>query len=84
MELDLAQRRQQAHSLLDTLPVDKLSAVHNLLEVLAEPLSRALAMAPVEDEELNPATIAALDRASDSLDRGHSISHEEILREFGR
>jgi len=83
MAYDLAQQRQQAHSLLDALPGEKLSAVHKLLEVLADPLSRSLALAPVEDEELTPTTIAALRRATDSLERGESVSHEEILREFG-
>ena len=83
MELDLARRRQQAHSLLDVLPEEKLSAVYNLLEVLVEPLSQSLAMAPVEDEELTPETMAALDCASASLERGEDVSHEEVLREFG-
>jgi hypothetical protein len=83
MELDLVQQRQQAHLLLDVLPEEKLFAVHNLLEVLVEPLSRSLAMAPVEDEELTPETMAALNRASASLDRGEGVSHEEMLREFG-
>ena len=48
MELDLAQQRQQAHLLIDVLPEEKLSAVRSLLEVMVEPLSRSLAMAPVE------------------------------------
>ncbi len=63
--------------------MEKLSAVHNLLEVLVEPLSRSLAMAPVEDEDLTPETIDALGRASNSLDRGENVSHEDMLREFG-
>ena len=83
MELDLVQQRQQAHLLLDVLPEENLFAVHNLLEVLVEPLSRSLAMAPVEDEELTPETMAALNRASASLDRGEGVSHKEMLREFG-
>ena len=83
MELDFAQQRQQAHLLIDVLPEEKLSAVHNLLEVLVEPLSRSLAMAPVEEEDLTPETAAALDRARASLARGEGVSHEEVLREFG-
>jgi len=83
MEIDFVQQRQQAHLLLDVLPEEKLFAVHNLLEVMVEPLSRSLAMAPVEDEELTPETMAALNRASASLDRGEGFSHEEMLREFG-
>jgi hypothetical protein len=84
MELDFVQQRQQAHLLIDVLPKEKLFAVHNLLEVLVEPLSRSLAMAPVEEEELIPETKAALNRSSAQLDRGESVSHEEILREFVR
>jgi hypothetical protein len=82
MQLDIERQRQQAHSLIDVLPEEKLSTVRNLLEVLVEPLSRSLAMAPIEEEELTPETTAALNRASDSLDQGIRVSHEEILREF--
>jgi hypothetical protein len=65
------------------LPVEKLTAVRSLLEVMVEPLSRALASAPVEEEEITPETAAALDRARASLARGEGIPHEDILREFG-
>ena len=50
---------------------------------MVEPLSRSLALAPIEDEEITPDTAAALDLARVSLDRGEGIPHEEILREFG-
>jgi len=83
MESDLQHAREQAHLLLDVLPGEKLAAVRNLLEVMVEPLSRSLAAAPVEEEDLTPETSAALDRASASLDRGESVSHKEVLSEFG-
>ena len=83
MALDISQERQQAHAYLDMLPPDKLNAVRSLLEVMVEPLSRSLALAPVEEDEITPETGAALDRAKASLVRGEGISHEEILREFG-
>jgi hypothetical protein len=83
MGLDIVQERQQAHSLLDVLPDEKLLAVRSLLEVLVEPLSRSLATAAVEDEELTPETVAALNRASASVDRGDTVSHAEMLAEFG-
>lgn len=84
MELDLAQQRRHAHLLIDALSEDKLSAVNTLLDVLVEPLSESLAKAPVEDEDLTSETIADIQRASSSLERGEGISHEEILREFRR
>jgi hypothetical protein len=82
MEPDFAEQRQQAHMLIDVLPKEKLSAIRGLLEVLAEPLSRSLAMSPVESEELTPETVSALHRAGGQLDRGESVSHDEVLREF--
>ena len=75
--------REQAHQLLDELDPAQFDAIARLLEVMAEPLARSLAMAPVEEEEITPDTAAALDQARASLARGEGIPHEEILREFG-
>jgi hypothetical protein len=83
MERDLVQQRQQAHDLIDALPEEKLGAVRNLLELLVEPLSRSLAAAAVEEEELTAETAAELDRSRASLARGEGISHQDVLREFG-
>jgi hypothetical protein len=83
LEQSLDQERRLAHALLDLLPAEKLNAVRTLLEVMLEPLSRSLATAPVEEEEVTAETAAALDRARSSLVRGEGIPHAEILREFG-
>lgn len=83
LQPDLARQRQEAHLLLDVLPVEKLSAVRSILEVLVEPLSGTLAAAPIEDEDLTSDAAAALDRARESLARGEGVSHQEVLREFG-
>jgi len=82
-ETNFQSERQQAHFLLDALPEEKVPVVRSLLEVMVEPLSRSLAMAPVEEEDLAPETVTALDRARASLARGEGIPHEEVLREFG-
>lgn len=82
-EPDLQSERQQAHFLLDALPDEKIPAVRGLLEVMVEPLSRSLAKAPIEQEDLTDETADALDRARASLARGDGISHDEIIREFG-
>ena len=75
--------KEHAHALLDMLPEEKLTAVVGLLEVMVEPLSRSLASAPMEEEEITPDTAAALERARASLARGEGIPHEDIRREFG-
>lgn len=82
MALNATKERQQAHALLDMLPVDKLNVVRDLLEVMVEPLSRSLALAPVEEEEITPEMAETLERSRASLSRGEGIAHEEILREF--
>jgi hypothetical protein len=82
MDPDLKQERLQAHELLDQLPAEKLSAVRGLLQVMVEPLSRSLASAPVDEEEVPPEIAAAVERARASLARGEGIPHEEVLREF--
>jgi len=84
MGTDVTQEREQAHALLDMLPVEKLIAVRSLLEVMVEPLSRSLASAPSEEEEITPETAAAIDRGRASLARGEGIPHEHIRREFCR
>lgn len=80
---DLKLERKQAHELLDLLPDEKLRAVHSLLEVLVEPLSRSLSLAQTEEEDLTTETAQALENARASLRRGEGIPHDEILREFG-
>jgi len=79
----MADNKEHAHKLIDRLAPEQLSAVVNLLEVMVEPLSHSLAQFPVEEEELTPETVAALDLARASLARGEGIPHEEVLREFG-
>jgi len=76
-------KKQHAHQLLDQLDPGQLAAVVHLLEVMTGPLSRALAAAPVEQEEITPETAAALDRARASLARGEGVSHDDIRREYG-
>ena len=75
--------KEHAHALINRLPPEQLSAVVVVLEAMLDPVSLAIANAPVEEEEINAETAAALERARASLARGEGISHEEILREFG-
>jgi hypothetical protein len=79
----MSNEKQHAHQLLDQLDSGQLAAVVHLLQVMTSPLSRSLAVAPVEEEEITPETAAALDRGRASLARGEGIAHEDIRREFG-
>jgi len=79
----VATDKQHAHQLLDQLDPGQLAAVLHLLQVMTGPLSRSLSLAPVEEEEITPETVAALDRGRASLARGEGIAHEDVRHEFG-
>ncbi len=79
----MADTKEHAHELIERLAPRQVTAVVGLLEAMLDPISRTIANAPVEEEELTPETAAALERARASLARGEGIPHEEILREFG-
>lgn len=79
----LEQERQQAHAYLDRLPPPQLSAVRSLLETMLDPVSRALANAPVEDEEISEEEEQAVARSREWLKHNKGIPHEEVLAEFG-
>ena len=82
--MDILTEKQHAHELIERLEPQEVSTAVRFLEfMLLDPLSRSLATAPQEDEEITPETAAALDRARVSLARGEGIPHEEIFREFG-
>ncbi len=60
-----------------------MEPLRSLLEVMMEPLSRSLALAPIEDEEISPETAATIERSRAALAQGKGIAHEDIRREFG-
>jgi hypothetical protein len=79
----MADTKEHAYELIDRLPATQLSAVVGLLEAMLDPVSRAIANAPVEEEELTPETAAALDQAREWLKRNPGIPHEQVLAELG-
>ena len=83
MALDLVHERQQAHSYLDRLPPEQPSAVRGLLETMLDPVSRAIANAPFEDEEIGAEEERAVAGAREWLKHNKPIPHEEVLAVFG-
>ena len=83
MALDFVQERRQAHSYLDRLPPEQLSAVRGLLETMLDPVSRAIANAPIEDEEIGAEEELAVAEAREWLKHNKPIPHEEVLAELG-
>src|ERR1035441_1956647 len=83
MDLDFNQKRHQAHAYLDRLPPEQLTAVRGLLETMLDPVSRAIANAPIEDEEIGVEEERAVAGARAWLKHNQPIPHEEVLAEFG-
>jgi hypothetical protein len=79
----MADTKEHAHELIDRLPPTQLSAVVGLLEAMLDPVSHAIANAPLDEEEITPETVAALEIARASLARGEGIPHEQVLAELG-
>lgn len=83
MEPNLNQERQQAHALLDMLPAEKLNAVRSLLEVMVDPVSRALANAPIDDEPITEEEERAIAEAREWLKHNPGIPFDQVVAELG-
>ncbi len=75
--------KQQAHQLLDRLDAGQLSAVVHLMRVMTDPVARAIADAPLDDEPLTAKAVKALDESREWLKHNEPIPHEQVLAEFG-
>ncbi|MGA3099754.1 MAG: hypothetical protein ABSF25_25135 [Bryobacteraceae bacterium] len=75
--------KEQVHELVERLAPSQVHAVHGLLQVMLDPVSRAIAHAPVDDEPLTADDARALDEAREWLKRSEPIPHEQVLAELG-
>ena len=83
MDPNLNQEREQAHALLDMLPAEKLNAVRSLLEAMVDPVSRALANAPIDDEPITEEEERAVAEAREWLQHNPGIPFEQVVAELG-
>jgi hypothetical protein len=80
---DSIHQKQQAHLMLDLLAPEKISALVGLLEVMLDPVARAIASAPVDDEPVTEEEASALAEADVWLRHNKPIPHEQVLAELG-
>lgn len=78
-----AGQKQHAHELVDRLDTGQLDAVVRLLEVMIDPVARAIANAPIEDEPISEEGIKALDEAREWLKHNKAIPREQVLADSG-
>jgi mRNA-degrading endonuclease RelE of RelBE toxin-antitoxin system len=79
----LMHEKEQLHELVDRLAPSQVHAVHVLLRVMLDPVSRAIASAPVDDEPLTAEDAHAHDEAREWLKGNQPIPHERVLAELG-
>ena len=79
----MAAYKQHAHELIDRLAPSQLSAVVGMLEAMLDPVARAIATAPVDDEELSAEDRKALAEAREWSKNNQGIPNEQVMAELG-
>jgi len=75
--------KRRAHELIEKLAPKQASAVVGLLEMMLDPVSRAIANAPIDNEPLDPGEENALNEAKEWLKHNKPIPHEQVLADLG-
>jgi hypothetical protein len=83
MANDLTHEKQQIHELVDRLAPGQVQAVRGLLQVMLDPVARAIANAPLDDEPVTAEEAQALAEAREWLKHNDPIPHGQILAELG-
>jgi hypothetical protein len=83
MDSNSRRERQQAHSYIDHLPDAQIAAVRGLLEVMLDPVSRALANAPVDDEPSSEDEEQAVARSKEWFRHNEGTPFEQVAAELG-
>ena len=83
MASDPTHENQQLHELVDRLAPSHVHAVRGLLQAMLDPVSRAIADAPVDGEPLTAEEAQSLDEAREWLQHNQPIPHEQVLAELG-
>ena len=78
--------RQELKDLIDGMHEDELPAIKRYLQFLRyldDPVARALADAPPDDEDTGPEDLAAFRATDDDFRTGNVVTQEALENEFG-
>jgi len=80
-----AQTKQQAHELIERMAPGQIFAIVTMMETMLDPVSRAIANAPIDDEPESETERQAVAASKAWMDEhpGQGISFEDLLSEFG-
>ena len=83
MNTDFTQQKHHAHGMIERLAPEKLTAVVGLLEVLLDPLDRALAAAEVDDEPVTEAERRDIEASREWFIHNEGIPFEQVVANLG-
>src|SRR5271156_2154249 len=75
--------KQEAHELIERISTAQASAVVTLITSMLDPVDRAIANAPFEDEEISQEENRAVAASKEWLKDHPPIPNQEVLAEFG-
>jgi hypothetical protein len=81
--LDLAQERNELHSLIDHLSPRQLVAVRGLLDAMLDPFERKLAGAGIDDEPLTDEERSEIEASREGFQHDEGIPIEQVVAELG-
>lgn len=79
----MAADKQHAHELIERLAPRQVTAVVGMLEAMLDPVARAVANAPIDDEALTAQDERALAEAAEWSKQNRPIPHQQVLAELG-
>jgi hypothetical protein len=85
MAHDSGSEKQQAHELIERLAPSQVSAVVGLLQAMLDPVARAIANAPIDDEPVTEEERQAVARSEAWFEErgGKGIPMEDVMADFG-
>ena len=83
MQSNAQHERQRAHAYLDHLPDTQVAAIRGLLEAMLDPVSRALANAPVDDDAVTDEEELEVEEGRQWLKHNPGIPLEQVAAELG-
>jgi Spy/CpxP family protein refolding chaperone len=79
----MADSKARAHEMIERLAPRQVTAIVGLLEAMLDPVSLAIANAPIDDEPLTAEEEKALGEAREWSKHNKGIPHEQVLAELG-
>ena len=83
MATDVIQEKHQLHKMVELLAPEQAHVLRALVEIMLDPVARAIANAPMDEEPLTRDDEIALDQAREWIKHNQGIPHEQVLTELG-